>query len=274
MRRISFAEVSIFVVNRIFNWRFRIAGLTKKSKIAKKVIDKMLFEKDDVVIIPNTIPINREIEDAGSEFLPTDVIKEVIKQCDDIVIMNTCLCRTSTKCEDYPHDIGCIFLGPTSRKIPRAVGYDATVEQALAHVDRADAAGLSHLIGRNKIDSVWMNARPDEGLLTICHCCPCCCLWRVVPNLEDEIADKIHRLEGVTITYDEETCKGCMKCVVNNVCMFGALSKNGDKITIDHDNCRGCGLCVNICKFNAITIDYTDKTIDNVINRVYNLIEE
>ena len=129
MRRIHFADISIFLVNRIFNWRFWIAGLTKKSKIAKKVINKLLFEKDDVVIIPNTIPINQKIESETSDFLPTDVIKEVIKQCDDIVIMNTCLCRTSNRCEDYPHDIGCIFLGPTSRKIPRNIGYTATVKK-------------------------------------------------------------------------------------------------------------------------------------------------
>ena len=213
MRRISFAEISIFVVNRIFHWRFWIAGLTKKSKVAKKVINKMLFEKDEVLVLPNTIPINQKIESDGSDFLPTDVMKEVIKQCDDIVIMDTCLCRTSNKCEDYPQDIGCIFLGPTSRKIPRAIGHTATVEEALDHVDKADAAGLSHIIGRNKIDSVWMNVRPGEGLLTICHCCPCCCLWKVVPNLEDEIANKISRLDGVSVKINEDNCKKCLKCL-------------------------------------------------------------
>ena len=92
MKRISFAEISIFIVNRIFNWRFWIAGLTKKSKIAKKIINKILFEKDDVVVIPNTIPINQKIESEKSEFLPTDIIKEVVKKCEDIVIMKTCLC--------------------------------------------------------------------------------------------------------------------------------------------------------------------------------------
>lgn len=274
MRRISFAEISIFIVNRIFNWRFWIAGLTKKSKIAKKVIDKLLFEKDDVVIIPNTININQKIESEPTDFLPTDVIKEVIKQCDDIVIMDTCLCRTSTKCEDYPHDIGCIFLGPTSRKIPRTICHTATVEEALAHVDKADEAGLSHLIGRNKIDSVWMNARPDEGLLTICHCCPCCCLWKVIPCLDDEISSKVNKLEGVSVEFDEEKCKKCMKCTRTDVCMFDALTLKDDKIFINQDNCLGCGLCANTCKFDAITINYKDKTINNVINRMYNLIEE
>lgn len=274
MRRISFAEISIFVVNRIFNWRFRIAGLTKKSKIAKKLLNKMLFEKDNVVVIPNTIPINQKIEGEPSEFLPTDVIKEVIKRTDDIVIMDTCLCRTSTKCEDYPQDIGCIFLGPTSKKIPRTISHTATVEEAIAHVDKADAAGLSHIIGRNKIDSVWMNVRPGEGLLTICHCCPCCCLWKVVPNLEDEISQKIYRLDGVTIKYDEEKCRNCGKCLKDDVCMFGGLNKKDDQIYIDQDQCRGCGLCIHVCKFNAITIDYDDRAIDNIINRMYNLIEE
>lgn len=50
MRKISFADISIFIVNYIFNWRFRIAKLTKQSKIIRKIIDKGLFEDDDVTI--------------------------------------------------------------------------------------------------------------------------------------------------------------------------------------------------------------------------------
>ena len=153
MRKISFAEISTFIVNRIFNWRFWIAGLTKKSRIANKVIDKLLFEGDEIVVIPNTINVNKKIESAGTEFLPTDVIKDVIKRSEDIVIMNTCLCRTSNDCKDYPHDIGCIFLGPTTKKIPRTICHEATIEEALAQVDEADNAGLSHIIGRNRIDT-------------------------------------------------------------------------------------------------------------------------
>lgn len=272
MRKISFSEISIFVVNRIFNWRFWIAGLTKKSKIAKKVINKALFEKDEIVVIPNTININKKIEAEKSEFLPTDIIKEVIKRCEDIVIMDSCLCRTSNNCEDYPQDIGCIFLGPTTKKIPRTICHEATVDEALAQVDEADNAGLSHIIGRNKIDSVWMNVRPGEGLLTICHCCPCCCLWKVYPNLHKDISDKLEKLEGINVTYDSNKCKSCMKCL-NDVCMFKAIEEKDGKIIIDSNNCKGCGLCVNTCKFGALTIDYTDKTIDNVVNRMDNLIE-
>lgn len=206
MRKISFADISIFIVNYIFNWRFRIAKLTKQSKIIRKIIDKGLFEDDDVTVIPNTIKINKTIEAEKSEFIPTDILKEVIEKIDDIVIMNSCLCRTSNNCKDYPQDIGCIFLGPTSRKIPQNLCHKASKKEAQDHVDKADAAGLSHIIGRNKIDSIWMNAKPKEGLLTICHCCPCCCLWKVIPQLDDKISDKMHKLDGVEIAIDNSKC--------------------------------------------------------------------
>ena len=271
MRKISFAEISVFVVNRIFNWRFRIAGLTQKSGIAKKLIDKMLFEKDEIIVIPNTINVNKKIEAEKSEFLPTDIIKDVIRRCDDIVIMDSCLCRTSANCEDYPHDIGCIFLGPTTKKIPRKLCHEATVDEALAQVDEADAAGLSHIIGRNKIDTVWMNVRPGEGLLTICHCCPCCCLWKVYQNLHNDISDKLERLDGVSVNFDGDKCRHCGKCL--EVCMFKIIEEKDGKIILDSDKCKGCGLCVNSCQFGALTIDYTDETIDNVVNRMENLIE-
>ena len=233
----------------------------------------MLFEDDEIVVIPNTINVNKKIESEGSEFLPTDIIKEVISRCDDIVIMNSCLCRSSNNCKDYPQDIGCIFLGPTSKKIPSHIGKKATVEEALAHVDKADAAGLSHIIGRNKIDTVWMNVKPGEGLLTICHCCPCCCLWKVYPNLDESISDKLERLDGVQVKLHEDNCKKCKKCL-DNVCMFKAIDMKDGKITIDTDICKGCGLCANTCKFDAITVEYNDATIDNVVNRIDNLFEK
>ena len=272
MRRIRFADISIFVLKYIFNWRFRIAEITKKSGIYKKLVDKMLFEDDEIIVVPNTINVNKKIESEGSEFLPTQIIKEVIKRCDDIVIMNSCLCRSSNGCVDYPKDIGCIFLGPTARKIPENIGHLATVEEALEQVDRADEAGLSHIIGRNKIDTVWMNVRPGKGLLTICHCCPCCCLWKVYPNLDTDISDKLEKLDGITVKLHEDKCRMCKKCL-NEVCMFQAISLDENRISIDYDICKGCGLCVNACKFDAITIEYSDETIDNVVNRMDNLLE-
>ena len=114
-----------------------------------------------------------------------------------------------------------------------------------------------------------MNIRPGKGLLTICHCCPCCCLWKVYPNLHSDISDKLEKLDGIEIKLHEENCKKCGKCVQS--CMFKAISLENGEVAIDTDICRGCGLCVNSCKFDAITVEYSDKTIDDVVNRIDNL---
>ena len=116
-----------------------------------------------------------------------------------------------------------------------------------------------------------MNVRPGKGLLTICHCCPCCCLWKVYPNLNTEISGKLEKLDGIEVKFHEDNCKKCKKCL--NACMFKAIDFIDDKISLDSDKCRGCGLCVNSCNFGAITIEYDDETIDSVVNRMDNLIE-
>ena len=61
--------------------------------------------------------------------------------------------------------------------------------------------------------------------------------------------------------------------MLDDLCMYQAISLKDNKIAIDNDTCKGCGLCVNACKFDAITIDYTKETIDNVVNRIEDLLE-
>ena len=78
MRRPRFVDISIFILKYIFNWRFWIAEITKKSESYRKFIDKMLFENDEIVIIPNTINVNKKIESEGSEFLPTTLLKMLL----------------------------------------------------------------------------------------------------------------------------------------------------------------------------------------------------
>lgn len=38
-------------------------------------------------------------------------------------------------------------------------------------------------------------------------------------------------------------------------------------------NAEAAGLCVNICKQNAITLKYNDKSIDSIVNKLQNLVE-
>lgn len=281
MRRIKYIDVSIALVKRIFHLRFKVAGWTRKSKIMDKIIKKTLFEHDGTYFVPSnqsvknissqTIRMDYDISKPDMIVMPSDIIKSVINEADDIVVMNKCLCRNSTGCTDYPRDLGCIFLGKTTRKISRRHCREVTRQEAIEHIDKCAEAGLIHIMGRNKMDSVWMGVGPNEELLTICNCCPCCCLWRVYPNLSDTIQNDFYKLPGVSIELDTEKCVGCGKC--QEVCFAKCITIENGKAKFDEDICIGCGQCSNNCPTNAMKLNYNKKDVNTVFDKINSLVK-
>ena len=280
MRRIRMIDVNIAVVKRIFHLRFKVAGLSRKYKIMDKIIKKALFEHDGTYFVPNddsvknvssqTISMDFSVDNPDMIVMPSEIIKSVINKADDIVIMKKCLCRRSTGCTDYPRDLGCIFLGKTTRKISRKHCVEATREEAIRHLEKCEEAGLIHIIGRNKMDTVWMNVRPNEELLTICNCCPCCCLWRVYPNLSDTIQKDFFKLPGVSVRCETDTCIKCGKC--KEVCYADAITIDENGAHVNEDICIGCGSCSLHCPTDSMILDYDKKDVESVFEKIDSLV--
>jgi ferredoxin len=260
------------LIKKTFPNRFLVARATKLPIIGR-TLDHWLFEGDDLIYLPKdrVIQINQPLDMPGEMVLPSQVVEYFIEKANYHWIMNFCICRDAEKCADYPIDLGCLFLGEAAVGINPQLGRRVTKEEALEHVRRCREAGLVHLIGRNKLDTMWLGVGPGSKLLTICNCCPCCCLWRVLPHVAPRISAKITRMPGVTVAVSGR-CVGCGTCT-EGVCFVNAIRLVGNRAVIS-DTCRGCGRCVSVCPQEAIEISIEhDHFVEESIARVSPLVD-
>ncbi|KYC46339.1 MAG: formylmethanofuran dehydrogenase FwdH [Candidatus Methanofastidiosum methylothiophilum] len=257
--------LSIKMLSRLFPLRFFFAKFTKLPLIGN-LMDKMFFENDKIFYVPRdrVIQINQNINQDDSVLLPSEILNYFIDKSKHHVIMNFCICRKSKNCENYPQDFGCLFLGEAALNIDPKLGRKVTKEEAKDYVLKCREAGLVHLIGRNKLDSVWLNAKPPEKLLTICNCCECCCLWMMLPNLSTDIGSKVTKLTDLEIKVTDR-CTGCGECI--ELCFVKAI-KIFNKVAQINSNCRGCGRCVERCRFNAIEIILEKGSLEDSIIKI------
>jgi ferredoxin len=262
----------VTLIKRAFPGRF-LAGKTTHLPLIGRLIDHALFAGDDVIYLPrdHTITINQSIPMTSNVVVPSRVVEHFIEQASYHWIMDTCLCRDASKCKDYPIDLGCLFLGEAVLGINPKLGRQVTKAEALAHARRCREAGLVHLIGRNKLDTVWLGVGPGDKLLTICNCCPCCCLWRVLPTIAPGISAKIARMPGVEVSVTE-SCTGCGICA-DGICFVDAIHLVDGRAVIG-DACRGCGHCVEACPQEAIILTIEDDgVVEKVIGRLSSLVD-
>jgi ferredoxin len=263
-------------------WFVRLLKKTfpNRSLIAKatnipllgKAVDKMLFEGDDIIYLPKdnvaqkTIQINQQLDRPEETPLPSEIVHHFIEKANDHWIMDFCLCRDASKCEDYPIKYGCLFMGEAIEGINPDLGRRVTKEEAHEYARKCREAGLVHLIGRNKLDATWLGVEPGEKLLTVCNCCPCCCLWKILPELNPEIGRKVTKMQGVHVEVTD-SCVGCGTCV-DGICFVDAISLVDGKAVISNQ-CRGCGRCVEVCPENAIKmIIDNSQFVEDSIERV------
>jgi ferredoxin len=201
------------------------------------------------------VPINAELEAAESTVIPRQVVEEMVKKACHRVQLPLCLCRTGCRCEHFPLEIGCIFMGESAKHIDPSMGRSLTVEEALDHVQRAIDAGLILQIGKVDPDPLMLGLRDWKHFLTLCFCCPCCCIaMRNMPRWDTSIKDRMHKLEGLRIEVSDE-CNGCGTCV--EACFAAAITVEGERAVIGAD-CKGCGICASRCPRKAIEISVED----------------
>ena len=243
----------------------RLAPFIAPAPVAH-ALHKAMFDGDHMLCLPRdqtvadsvapagrgrVIEIGAELARDQQVVVPSALCDHIIDRMDYHVVMEFCLCRRSSDCTDYPRDYGCIFMGEAARGINPEWGRPVSREVAKAHIRRCQEAGLIHFMGKSKLDTLWLGVGPGDQLLTICNCCPCCCITRGLAYYPAEIADSIRRAPGVEVSVTE-ACTGCGRCAPG--CFAHAITVDGERAVISAA-CRGCGRCAEGCPESAIRID-------------------
>jgi len=202
--------------------------------------------------------LNKEVHDRTQNVvLPIDMMKRLVRNSKYRAIMHGCLCRTAHSCRDYPVDHACIFIGGSAKAIvDRRMGFEATVDEALAHIDRGAELGLIGQAMWVEVEKHLFGFRSGDGTahwLEICFCCPCCCsAFKLIRATDQADIKERFRSIGWKAEVKGEACNACGLCVKK--CPVGAISLDNDRISIDEKVCLGCGFCAAACKRAAITL--------------------
>ena len=92
--------------------------------------------------------------------------------------------------------------------LPPEIGRLASVDEAIEHMHKARDAGLITVIGKFKPDALVMGVGNEhKRFMTVCSCCSCCCMVRVMHNGKPEFKGLIRRLHGLAMRVRQ----GCVR---------------------------------------------------------------
>ncbi len=267
----SKSESIIEIIERLFPYRFMLARVTKIPILGSFVENFAFGEEDELIYLPQNevVSVDEYVEPPESMALPSQVVEHFIKEANFRWKMDFCICRRSNQCDDYPIDLGCLFLGEAAKDISPEHGEPVSEEEALEHLEECREAGLVHMIGRNKLDHVWLDVGKEGKLLTICNCCPCCCISNMAPVASSTVRDKYQKMPGVKVEVSND-CVGCGTCT--EICFVNAISIEENQATIGEE-CIGCGQCAHNCPNDAIKLtiedpEFLEKSIKSLENKV------
>ena len=267
---------------KLYHIFVKYSAWMKKGGLKARLYKTAIKISPDMARPTGTIvmPLNIDLSDKGEKtVIPMDMIKESLKSVDYIAGMNSCLCRDANDCADYPHDLGCLFLGEAAKIVVRHdLGRRLTYEEACARVDEAARVGLMGQAVWIEVEQMLWGVPNDlmDHFLEICFFFFFCCItMKLTRNATEKARHRFHPSRWTPVA-DLTKCVGCGNCINGqNGCPVEALSFGEDgKIRIDQEKCVGCGICRSRCPHDAVHIRQTmpmRKDIHEYFLKDYNL---
>ena len=226
------------------------------------------------------IPINKSLGKYDNTLIPMKVFEHFLSKAAVVVMEDTCGCRHYRGCKNHDVSIGCMHIGRdmlnrdledlepgTTENIP---GRIATREEAIERVRLAYENGLMPLLGKGGMEGE--NAPNTGKLMSMCFCCPCCCINGIFMRNGTSAFKLINRMEGLHVEVDKDKCEGSGECM--KICAFKGIEMIDGKAEINQERCLGCGKCEDVCPNGAISINFDDLSrVDEFINTLESYVD-
>lgn len=219
--------------------------------------------------------INKSLGEFLNEIIPYKIFKHFIDKASNIVMLPVCPCRTFNDCQNHDKSIGCVWMGDDTKKI--LIPQDSrlmvvTKKEALERVKLAIDDGLIPLLGRASDEPEGQGVQDTGHWLSMCFCCPCCCINGRIVRFASKGHNIFGRMEGITVTVDKDICVGCGSCL--EVCVFKGMEMIDGIAQVNQEQCLGCGKCESTCPNEAISISIDDPSrVDEIINKIESHVE-
>jgi ferredoxin len=223
------------------------------TKALSKQRELGIKSRSRTLIVDEAVPSQSRILDRNS-------IRKIITDA-PLITTVPCPCRLQAqiagkRTSDCPagEKSFCIQTGGMAQAlVNRGIATVLSTEEALQRIDEAAAAGLVH----NVTDFVDDYETASKVGMSICNCCPCCCilLYSVYKGFPEILGHS-----GFKPVLNPDACIGCGECETR--CPFHAISTDG-VAAIDPGKCLGCGNCAVICPEKAIAME---KIIERQLN--------
>ncbi|MHA2394107.1 MAG: DUF362 domain-containing protein [Promethearchaeota archaeon] len=268
-KKLDLSPIEMGTHNRWAQKAIRNAKKRRKRPLLVRKYRKKFYPEGIETQTGSPIPVDVTLGDYEDQVLHRKVTEYFINKAGTIVLVD-CPCRTFNKCKNHDVHLGCAYLGKGAANIDLSKfpgARLATKEEALELERKAYDNGLIPHLGKFRGDARHFGVLEYEHeLMSICHCCSCCCVVSLSKYGPKDYKKMIHRMEGVEVRIDPDKCNGCGLCFKD--CIYDGLRMKNGKAVIKQDNCMGCGRCERACNNDAVTVTIDDfSRIDELVAR-------
>lgn len=183
------------------------------------------------------------------QIVPHKIARSIVMKASPKIVAFECGCRHARPNPCLPTQV-CLFIGESFADF--MLEHHPTESRLLTQTEALKILDEEH--ERGHLHSAWFKDAMMDRFYVICNCCKCCC-----GGVESMVkyGTLMMASSGYVVQSNPEFCNACGTCV--DICPFNALSLDKEFISIDWEKCMGCGVCVNKCPNKVLSLVRDEK---------------